>query len=137
MKTKTEIELETIECGACGVVFALSTAFIEARRQDHKTWWCPNGCERCYPAKSKEEILQDKLAAAAKDREWLEAERRRLIDAKAVVVRSRDAYKGQVTRLKNRASAGVCPCCNRHFTALERHMATKHPGYAIDAEARE
>lgn len=41
--------------------------------------------------------------------------------------RSVAAQKGQVTKLKNRAKAGVCPCCNRTFQNLKRHMATKHP----------
>jgi hypothetical protein len=25
-----------------------------------------------------------------------------------------------------RVNAGICPCCNRHFTDLERHMKSKH-----------
>jgi hypothetical protein len=24
---------------------------------------------------------------------------------------------------------GVCPCCNRTFQQLARHMKAKHPGY--------
>jgi hypothetical protein len=34
--------------------------------------------------------------------------------------------------MKKRAVAGVCPCCNRHFRELERHMASKHPKYASE-----
>lgn len=44
--------------------------------------------------------------------------------------RSRNAYKGQVTKVKNRVSKGVCPCCNRYFKNLHRHMENKHPDYA-------
>lgn len=29
--------------------------------------------------------------------------------------------------IKKRVQGGACPCCNRHFVQLERHMATKHP----------
>ena len=29
-----------------------------------------------------------------------------------------------------RVEHGVCPCCKRSFSALARHMATKHPEYA-------
>lgn len=32
-------------------------------------------------------------------------------------------------RLRKRASAGVCPCCNRTFSQLARHMQTKHPTF--------
>ena len=38
------------------------------------------------------------------------------------------AAKGkQLTRLQKRIHAGVCPCCNRTFTNVARHMKTKHP----------
>lgn len=35
--------------------------------------------------------------------------------------------------LRNRAAAGVCPCCNRTFEQLGRHMTTKHPEYVKEA----
>ena len=35
-------------------------------------------------------------------------------------------------RLKKRASAGLCPCCNRSVGALERHMRTKHPQWVAE-----
>jgi hypothetical protein len=44
--------------------------------------------------------------------------------------RRASAARGQVTKLKNRAAKGVCPCCSRHFTNLERHMTTKHPDFS-------
>ena len=30
-------------------------------------------------------------------------------------------------RIEKRIHAGVCPCCNRSFPNLQRHMAAKHP----------
>jgi hypothetical protein len=39
------------------------------------------------------------------------------------------AGKAQVTKLKKRASAGVCPCCNRTFSNMARHMAHQHPEF--------
>ncbi|HEX9950777.1 MAG TPA: hypothetical protein VGB53_03340 [Rubricoccaceae bacterium] len=33
------------------------------------------------------------------------------------------AQKGAHTRTKKRIAAGVCPCCNRTFQDLARHMA--------------
>lgn len=41
----------------------------------------------------------------------------------------RRAQKGQNTRLKNRIAAGVCPCCNRSFQNVARHMAGQHPDF--------
>lgn len=43
------------------------------------------------------------------------------------------AQKANVTKLKKRAGAGVCPCCNRTFSGLQRHMAAKHPEFACEA----
>lgn len=39
------------------------------------------------------------------------------------------ATKGRLTKTKKRIANGVCPCCNRHFVNLERHMTGKHPDY--------
>ena len=46
----------------------------------------------------------------------------------------RHAAKGQISKLKKRASAGVCPCCNRSFQNLRRHMGNKHPEFVGEQE---
>lgn len=35
----------------------------------------------------------------------------------------------EAERLRRRTAAGVCPCCNRSFVQLARHMKTKHPDH--------
>ena len=52
-----------------------------------------------------------------------EAER----DLRLAEERSHSATKGHLTRAKKRHRAGLCPCCNRQFQDLVRHMASKHP----------
>lgn len=47
----------------------------------------------------------------------------------------RRAAVGQVTKIKNRVGHGVCPCCNRTFENLARHMANKHPTFAATEAA--
>lgn len=37
--------------------------------------------------------------------------------------------KGAHQRTKNRVAKGVCPCCNRSFTNLAKHMAGQHPDF--------
>lgn len=44
--------------------------------------------------------------------------------------RSLRAERGAKTKLKKRLAGGVCPCCQRTFENLGRHMKTKHPEYA-------
>jgi DNA repair exonuclease SbcCD ATPase subunit len=43
------------------------------------------------------------------------------------------AARGQVTKIKNRIGHGVCPCCNRTFENLHRHMASQHPTFTAEA----
>ena len=44
-----------------------------------------------------------------------------------------NATRGVVTRIKNRVGHGVCPCCNRSFTNVARHMASEHPTWSAEA----
>lgn len=32
-------------------------------------------------------------------------------------------------------ACGVCPCCNRSFTNVRRHMTSQHPDYTIPEPA--
>ncbi len=56
------IPMILIECGRCGVPFGMSESYNEARRKDHKGWYCPNGCCRAYHGKNEVEELQAKLS---------------------------------------------------------------------------
>lgn len=47
--------------------------------------------------------------------------------------RQTSAARGQVTKIKNRVGHGVCPCCNRTFENLARHMDQKHPTFTKEA----
>lgn len=53
---KTDMEINT---RSCGVIYALSKAFIDHRRKDHKTFYCPNGCGRHFPGKTDEEKMRE------------------------------------------------------------------------------
>ena len=110
--------------GGCGLWFGIDSRWRAARQFDHLTWYCPNGHRQWYPDDNNEDKLRKEVGRLKADRTFWqdEAERR---------ARSLSAVKGQVTRLKNRARAGVCAFCNRHFANVERHCHTKH-GYAHD-----
>lgn len=123
-----ETILTAHECGECGITWAMPKQFIESRRKDGKTFYCPNGHKRVY-RETEAQKLEKKLAAAQgnyraavdraeRAREQTEAERRR-----------HAATKGQLTKTKKRVAGGVCPCCNRSFVDLGRHMAGQHPDY--------
>lgn len=130
-----DVRLSTISCSECGITFAVPDVWDRDRRRDHKTFYCPNGHGQVYKgesdleqAKAEAEALRGRLAAARQSAKFLREEKER-------VERSRSAIKGQLTKVKRRVAHGVCPCCNRHFDDLARHMGTKHPEYVQDASA--
>ena len=106
-------------CCSCGVIFGIENYHNEELRKSHQGFYCPNGHSQHYTAKSAAEILQDELTRekARCDQAKMDAQYER---------RQRIAKQGQLTKVKNRIMNGVCPCCNRYFDNLKRHMEIKH-----------
>jgi hypothetical protein len=113
------ILLETMECGGCGIVFAVPQDWKQKKVETHGSFACPNGCSRKFTSKTEAEKIQDQL-----DREKREAAslRERAVAAE----RAQQKAERSITRLKKRSAAGVCPCCNRTFKELAEHMKSKH-----------
>jgi len=128
----TDSEFSSIECCNCGINFSVPALWKQVRRNDHRTFYCPNGHGQNFVAETEadklrreRDLLKQRVAEKNDD---IRHER----EQREAVERQLAAQKGQVTKLKKRASAGVCPCCNRTFTALARHMAVKHPTFVCD-----
>lgn len=117
---------EEQDCINCGVRFGVPVGFTQHRMNDKRSFYCPNGHSMSYRQSDADVLRQerDRLKQQMAYKEEQIAAERRMREA---AERSASAYKGQTTRLKKRASAGICPCCNRSFENLRRHMATKHP----------
>jgi hypothetical protein len=78
--------------------------------------YCPLGHSHVPAGKSKVTIERERAEAA-------EAQTMALRDQLAAAERERKRHEA---RTKN----GVCPCCQRSFVQLARHIKTKHPEYA-------
>lgn len=118
----TNTDITAIDLG-CGHRVYLADDFIEQRKRDHKTFWCNVcGSRRHWPQKSDLEILRGQLATT---KDMLDTARKQRNRAE----NQRRAEKAAKTRIKNRISKGVCPCCNRTFANLAQHMANQHPGF--------
>lgn len=117
------LELVTEECCNCGVLFGIPNTMQDLlREKPGTTFYCPNGHPQHYTGKTE----------AQKQRERADSLERRLANrdedlraARASLV----ATKGQLTKARKRVANGVCPCCNRSFANLQRHMAGQHPDY--------
>lgn len=121
------IVFETINCYKCHAPFAVDRKAKERWRASGDTFYCPYCGSPQGFAKTKiaqlEEVLerQKERTQRADDRaKWYEKRMNR------EEYRAR-AFRGQVTKIKNRVSNGVCPCCNRTFQNLHEHMKKQHP----------
>lgn len=125
------VTLNALECAVCGVFFAITDRFEHSRRKTGDDFYCPNGHTNVY-----RDSLTEKLKKAQAE---LDQKTRELTEAKCQTLRERTAREEKERELKRqtrRVSNGVCPCCNRSFTNLRRHMATKHPETAEQISTR-
>lgn len=129
-KVNVSLGSVVLECRLCKIQFGISERFYEDRKQRCDLFYCPNGHKQCFGRgksdldKAKEELEREKRRS-----EHLRKERERERVRADSIERRRRAAKGQLTKIRNRVGKGVCPCCNRHFENLQRHMATKHPSF--------
>jgi hypothetical protein len=126
MSTVTLMQSFTVTtCASCGIAFAAPESFLQKRREDKGTFYCPNGHSLSYTT-SETGRLRNELAT--KQRMLDEAYNRQLAIA-AELAKEQRAKK----RLSKRLESGVCPVpgCKRHFANLQRHIATEHKGAAL------
>lgn len=129
-----DITLVVWECPSCGIVYGIPEDFAEACRKSGQRYYCPNGHSLGWNEteadrqKNRADALQRRLNSAqdTADR-WRENAQRE--------ARSAAAYKGHLTRAKNRIANGVCPvpgCKRSGFTKVMAHIASEHPGWLHD-----
>jgi hypothetical protein len=129
--------LEVHICPTCFVAYAIPKAMSARKHEDGSNWFCPNGHHVVF-SKS----LKDKLDEVRRERDRLKQneayyeqraaeQERELKHAKRVAT----TLKGRVTKITKRVGHGVCPCCNRTFQQLARHMSAKHPDFRTVQES--
>jgi ssDNA-binding Zn-finger/Zn-ribbon topoisomerase 1 len=132
------VELVSMNCPHCGGVFAISREYREeAERlgQFKQCWSCPY-CKQTRGYGSGEiQKLQAQVAQLERDKNYLRTARDNALNEAGHFRASRDALKGQLTKERRRVGNGVCPCCNRSFVNLRRHMTAKHPDHAKEGSA--
>ncbi|WP_032375983.1 hypothetical protein [Rhodococcoides fascians] len=112
-------------CCACGINFAMGETYQRRRMEDHRSFYCPSGHAQSYRGKSEAEKLRERNERLAQQLASREE------DLRAERVRH-SSTKGQLTKSKKRAAAGVCPCCNRTFQNVSRHVAGQHPEFVAE-----
>ncbi len=116
-------KLSRIDCCRCFASFGITDDAERSLRRSHKYFYCPYcGTPQSWRGESDIERAEK---AAKRANELREREKR----WREAAERSLSATKGAMTKMRKRAAAGVCPCCNRTFKQLAAHMKSQHPEY--------
>lgn len=99
----------------------------EHYRKTHDWFYCPAGHQQHYTGETEAERLKRQVAQLQTTIERKEAYEQTLRNEVREQRLKCAAVRGVVTKIKRRIYAGVCPCCNRTFQNLARHMHTQHP----------
>ncbi len=108
------------ECRTCGCVSTCPEVIMDEQRAEGGYHHCPNGHQWGWSKdKSEREVLR-------RERDRLKQQIAEKDDEVARQISMRKQAEGKLGRVQGRINRGVCPCCNRTFTNLARHMSTKH-----------
>jgi len=131
-------KLYVMQCSECGIVHGVPDDFDNRRRDDGRTFYCPNGHSQVY-RETEEDRLQRKIKRLEEENRWQDDQRRA---AEADAKRQRRvaaAARGRLTKIKNRIAAGVCPVpgCKRSGlgTDVVAHIESCHPTWHHHEEA--
>ncbi len=114
----TELTLVIEECCRCGMMFGM-TQDVQRRLGDNGgTFYCPHGHGQSYTEPTVEVL-----------RKQLREEQGRVAQIQSQLNGTLSELVGktrELTKIKRRINAGVCPYCKRHFVNLQRHVECKH-----------
>ncbi len=126
---------KTLVCGECKVSFQITEPHFDHLKNTGATFYCPNGHGRYFTDKEQETDKLRRERDRLKQRAAYLERGKEAAEARAQKEKHRAAaFKGHWSRTKKRILHGVCPCCNRQFENLQKHMASKHPEYAGELE---
>ena len=123
MSFRVTVELVVMICPTCGIVYGLTESYQDRKYKEAGSWFCPNGHGVCYPRESDEK----RIARLEAEKIALNARVNSVLEQRNAAETLAKSFQDRNKRLRKRVANGVCPCCNRHFVNLERHMKSKHP----------
>jgi hypothetical protein len=134
MTTTVLVTIEAVKCGVCQAWHGLEAGFHQKAKQSGAYWYCPH-C-KSWIGYNETEIkrLRDELAREKHRAEQRQARIESLQRETEHLEHRRRGTLGALRRTQKRVKHGVCPCCNRTFQNLARHMAGKHPHFGAATE---
>lgn len=129
--TEVCVHLVPIHCGKCGGTYGINQRFHAECKEFSLSWTCPYcRCGWGFSGKTEAQQLKEQLEAKERELGYARSNAAYHRERREAAEHSNRALRGVVTKKRKqlaRVQNGVCPCCNRHFANLERHMTTKHP----------
>lgn len=129
------VTLTTTTCWKCGVTHAIPAHMLNTARASGGEIFCPSGHSGVF-RESESDILRRQLAEEQRrlvsERAAHDQSKARIREAEGNVRKARivaECAKTKARKLRQRAAAGKCPCCQEKFPDVAAHMAAKHPGY--------
>jgi len=124
------VEIETRTCPVCGVHYGVDKALIDRRLREGGHWFCTNGDSLSFIEPEVEKLRKQLASAQGNLNFYRSYSEQKEAEAKELGKQVR-AQKAAKTRLMRRVTNGVCPCCQRHFANVQRHMQSRHPDSVI------
>lgn len=120
LKYQKTITMVTEICCNCGIAFGMPSDLQEQlQNKPEQSFYCPNGHGQHYRWSKEARARQE----AERKLQQKENELANLTASKIQLENELQKVQKKMKRVHN----GVCPCCNRSFVNLQRHMKTKHP----------
>ncbi len=116
-------DLVLVQCFSCSIEYAIPNQLyrnaLDSRGAHSRNIHCPNGHAWHYIGESE----------ADKQRRRAERAEQQIAARDDEIAALGKRHLSQITRMKKRASAGTCPCCNRTFQNVSTHMKRQHPEF--------
>lgn len=120
-------ELVITDCW-CGIKLAIPSNLYRQAHDHGQSVYCPLGHSFVF-TETELQRERKRREKAEQEARWARQRRQAEQELREHTERQLSAQKGATTRARKRAAAALCPCCNRSFVQLRRHLATKHPDY--------
>lgn len=128
--TFVSVELVHVTTSCCHITIGLPKRLYDDCRNKKACFHCPKcGGKQVFKTSELDQLKQDV------QRLTIKLDEAKILQNQAE--RQRDASKKSHRKIRDRVKNGVCPCCNRSFQNLLRHMRTEHPDFGTNKTLRQ
>jgi septal ring factor EnvC (AmiA/AmiB activator) len=106
----------------------------QAQNKAH-TIYCPHGHALTWRETEADRLRRERDLLKQRQAMLEDEARAARAEASAATARATKAEAAE-RKLKKRAAAGTCPCCQRTFANMASHMKSQHPDFVADTGAK-